>query len=198
MKGKNQALIYYLIFYCSLALITALFYIPTVKGYLTGKSWVSVDVRPKKKQNNIYDTTYFYNSTKTAYLSKEWTKKISFEPNSSAGIYMIIFDFINLILLFISVWYFLKIIICSKSEGKLKASTLKWIEGLGKILIIWWLLAFVHDLLMKYYLLKAVGFEGYKTYERQGAFLIVGFILIYFANVYKRGLILQQENDLTV
>lgn len=195
---KDASIQFYILFFSFLG-ITLFFIIPQFKDYFVGKMPIEIDVQKRKETKLDLKDSVLYSSEKSnAKLISQPDIVIEMASNSGWGLFFVLQELIEFVLLFVALWYLLKFMKAMQSEDRFEDKTQHYMLRVGQLLVLGGLLSYVNKYFMNFYLLDKLGFDGYKVSVVNGEYLLIGAILIYFSRYYKKGLQLQQENDLTV
>ncbi len=189
---------FYILFFAFLG-ITLYFIVPQFINYFTGKEDIEIDVRKRKEtQLNLKDAVLFKSQLSNSQLVSKPDLVIKMKSNSGWGIFFVLQEFFGFVLLFAGLWFLIKFLKALQSEDQFENNTQRYVLRLGQLLIFSGLLSIINKYFMNFYLLDRLGYAGYKSSSENGEYLLLGVLLIYFSRYYKRGLQLQQENNLRV
>lgn len=189
---------FYILFFAFLG-ITLFFIVPQFLNYFTGKEDFEIDVNQRKEtQLNLKDSVLFTSQLDNSQLVSKPDLVLRMKPTSHWGPLFLLQKILEFVFVFIGLWYLLKFLNSLQSGDRFENNTQKYLLRLGQLIFFGAILSHVNKYFMNFYLLDHLGYGGYRISSTYGKLLIVGVILIYFAAYYKRGLQLQQENDLTV
>lgn len=166
-----------------------------------------VDIKPKNGFLSFPDTLINLNTNKPVSIQYNNTAIIKADKNIPAdrkvraykilsGIVMF-FVFVIIVLLPI---YYVRIMISMKNGVVFVKENIRWVRIIGDLLIAYYVLNFIFD--WSQYHINKVLFE-FKDYAVQKSdtdliWLLLGIIVLLFAEVLTKGTILKEEQDLTI
>ena len=123
---------------------------------------------------------------------------IEVKPNTGWGLYFLIKEVFAFIIFFVALWYLIRVLEGFKSENNFQNRTALYLLRLGQVLFFVGIFLVLDKYFINWYILEQLEFVSYKISSDGGAYLLFGALLIYISNYYKKGLVLQTENELTV
>jgi hypothetical protein len=132
------------------------------------------------------------------YKPRDLTYSIDVKPNTSTGIYYMASTLVFMIFGVLILWTFKKIFTEISIDQPFKSRVVKDLQLLGFLFILSEILGFIHYFILGKLINSSLSIHGLHQVSQKGSSLLIGFIILVIAIVYKRGLEISEENSLTV
>lgn len=144
-------------------------------------------------------TQFTYSSNNDArYKPRDLTYSIDVKPNTSTGIYYMASTLVFMVLGILILWTFKKIFTEISIDQPFKNKVVKHLQLLALLFISSEILGLIHYFILGKLINNSLSINGLHQVSQKGSSLLMGFIILIIAIVYKRGLEIYEENSLTV
>lgn len=197
MNINSSKVQWYLVF--GTFLIISLFFVgPTFVSYVKETAWVEIEIRNKNKDQRP-SKELIREVDPATRLFIQATDIAGVKPTQGYGWYFLTREIVEFVLLFIALWYYVKLMISLETHLRFEKETALCLKKLGWCLLIIGAFAIFHKYFLNFWVLSQIGLSSYKYAEiGGGGYAVVGMLLIYFSRFHEKGISLQTENELTI